>query len=96
MAKLKVLRGTVLDPFGYTEERRTERRLIADYTAMIGDVLEKLAPENHHLAVGLAAVPDKIRGFGFIKLRNLAAAKEEEASLLEQFRAASPLLRAAE
>jgi indolepyruvate ferredoxin oxidoreductase len=97
LARLKVLRGTPLDIFGYTEERRAERRLIADYEVMLDEVLAKLSPDNHHLAVGLAAIPEKIRGFGIVKMNNLMAAKADEAALFEQFRAgASPLLRAAE
>ena len=97
LAKLKRLRGTALDVFGYTEERRTERKLIGDYEAVLGEILDKLTPENHHVAVGLAAIPEKIRGFGHIKMRNLAAAKADEAALLEQFRAGpAPLLKAAE
>jgi indolepyruvate ferredoxin oxidoreductase len=64
---------------------------------MLGDVMAKLTPENHHLAVGLAVIPEKIRGFGHIKRQHLTAAKADEAALLEQFRAGSPgLLKAAE
>jgi indolepyruvate ferredoxin oxidoreductase len=97
LAKLKGLRGTALDPFGYTQERRTERALIADYEAMLVEILERLTPESHHLAVALAAIPDKIRGFGHIKMRSLTAAKAEEAALLAQFRSGAPvLLKAAE
>jgi indolepyruvate ferredoxin oxidoreductase len=97
LAKLKFLRGTAFDPFGRTLERRTERKLIGDYEAMLDEVLAKLTPENHHLAVGLAAVPEKIRGFGHVKQRHLAAAKADEAALFEQLRAGSPaLLKAAE
>jgi indolepyruvate ferredoxin oxidoreductase len=97
MAKLKFLRGTVLDPFGYTAERKIERQLVRDYETLLDELLAKLAPDNHDLAVGLAAIPDKIRGFGHVKLRHLAAAKADEAALLEQFRAGEPpLLKAAE
>ena len=67
-------------------ERRTERQLIADYEAMLDEMLAKLTPDNHPLAVGLAAIPEKIRGFGHVKARHLAAAKADEAALLEQFR----------
>jgi indolepyruvate ferredoxin oxidoreductase len=94
---MKFLRGSALDPFGYSLERRTERQLIHDYKAMLDEVLANLTPENHHLAVGLAAVPEKIRGFGHVKQRHLVAAKADEAALLEQFRGgAAPLLKAAE
>ena len=97
LAKLKFLRGTGVDPFGRSVERRTERKLISDYEAMLNEVLARLTPENHHLAVGLAAIPEKIRGFGHVKLRHLATARADEAALLEQFRAGSPaLLKAAE
>jgi len=97
LAKFKFLRGTVFDPFGRTLERRTERRLIADYEAMLDEVLVSLSPANHHLAVGLAAIPEKIRGFGHVKQRHLAAAKADEAALFEQLRAGAPtLLKAAE
>ena len=97
LAKFKVLRGTPLDPFGYTAERRTERRLIADYEKLLGEIIEHLTPDNHHVAVALASIPEKIRGFGPIKQRHLAAAKAEEAALREQFGAgATPFLKAAE
>jgi indolepyruvate ferredoxin oxidoreductase len=97
LAKLKRLRGTAFDIFSYTQERKTERALIADYEAMLAEVLAGLTPDNHHLAVGLAAIPEKIRGFGHVKMRHLAAAKADEAALLEQFRAGpAPLLKAAE
>ncbi|MBI4273143.1 MAG: indolepyruvate ferredoxin oxidoreductase family protein [Rhizobiales bacterium] len=97
LARLKSLRGTPLDPFGYSRERRTERKLIADYERMLDEVISGLDPANHPLAVGLAAIPEKIRGFGPVKTRHLRAAKADEAALLEQFRSGSaPLLKAAE
>ena len=97
IAKLKFLRGTAFDPFGYSTERKTERALVRDYEAMLEEVLAKLNPVNHHIAVGLAAIPEKIRGFGHVKLRHLQAAKADEAALLEQWRAGpAPLLKAAE
>jgi len=97
LARLKGLRGTAFDVFGHTAERKVERKLIADYEAMLDEILGKLGPDNHHVAVGLAAIPEKIRGFGHIKMRNLAVAKSDEAALFEQFRAGpAPLLKAAE
>jgi indolepyruvate ferredoxin oxidoreductase len=97
LAKLKVLRDTVLDPFGYTTERRTERQLVRDYEALLDEVIARLTPDNHHLAVGLAVIPEKIRGFGPVKMRHLKAAKADEAALLEQFRAGTVvMLKAAE
>ena len=97
LAKFKSLRGTPFDPFGRSLERRTERKLIGDYEAMLDEVLAGLTPDNHHIAVGLAAIPEKIRGFGHVKQQHLTAAKADEAALLEQFRAGAPvLLKAAE
>jgi indolepyruvate ferredoxin oxidoreductase len=97
LAKLKGLRGTRFDPFGYSRERKTERALVADYEAMLTEVLARLDAANYHIAVGLAAIPEKIRGFGHVKMRHLKAAKADEAALFEQFRAGPrPLLRAAE
>ena len=97
LARLKGLRGTAFDVFGHTAERKAERKLIADYASMLDEILPKLTPDNHAIAVGLAAIPEKIRGFGHIKMRHLAAAKADEAALLEQFRAGpAPLLKAAE
>jgi indolepyruvate ferredoxin oxidoreductase len=97
LAKFKGLRGTPFDPFGRSLERRTERKLIGDYEAMLDEVLAGLTPDNHHIAVGLAVIPEKIRGFGHVKQQHLTAAKADEAALLEQFRAGAPvLLKAAE
>jgi len=86
LAKLKGLRGTPLDIFGYSAERRRERRLIADYEVLLDEVLGKLDGENHSLAVELAAIPEKIRGYGHIKEDHIVAAKACEADLLAAFR----------
>ena len=97
LAKLKFLRGTAFDPFGYTRERKMERQLVDDYEALLSEIMPKLGPDNHHVATGLAAIPEKIRGFGHVKRRNLEIAKAAEAALLDQFRAGSaPFLKAAE
>jgi len=97
LAACKFLRGTPLDPFGHSVERRLERRLIGEYEALLAELMARLSADNHALAVSLAAIPEKIRGFGHVKARHLAAAKAEEATLLEEFRASPrPLLKAAE
>jgi indolepyruvate ferredoxin oxidoreductase len=87
LANLKRLRGTRLDPFGYTEERKTERRLIAEYEGMIDYVAARLTPANHAVAVALASVPEKIRGFGHVKARHLKAALGEREELMRRFEA---------
>src|SRR5437588_5234283 len=97
LARFKSLRGTAFDIFGYSEERRTERRLVVEYGALLDEIVARLTPENHALAVGLANIPEKIRGFGHVKARHLVAAKADETALLEQFRSGqAPVLKAAE
>jgi indolepyruvate ferredoxin oxidoreductase len=97
LARFKWLRGTPLDPFGYSEERRTERRLIADYEALLEVMIAELTSANYGTAVALAAIPEKIRGFGPVKARHLATAMAEAAALREQFHAGTtPFLKAAE
>jgi indolepyruvate ferredoxin oxidoreductase len=80
------LRGTALDIFGYTRERRMERHLIADYEALIRELSASLNPGNHALAIELASLPAKMRGFGYIKARNVESAKACEAELLALLR----------
>jgi indolepyruvate ferredoxin oxidoreductase len=97
LAKFKFLRGTMFDPFGYTAERKMERRLVADYEILLGEIIEQLTPNNHRIAVELAMIPEKIRGFGPVKQRHLVAAKAEQAALREQFKVgAATFLKAAE
>jgi indolepyruvate ferredoxin oxidoreductase len=86
LARLRGLRGTWLDPFGRTAERRAERRLAAEYEAVLVEIGRALTPENHAIAVELARLPQEIRGFGHVKEANLRQAKAKEAVLLAQFR----------
>jgi len=87
LASLRKLRGTKLDLFGYTAERKMERRLIGDYEATIEQVLASLDQNNHAMAVQIASVPESMRGYGHIKEKNVVAAKAREASLLAAYRA---------
>ncbi len=86
LARFRFLRGTPLDPFGYSAERRVERGLIRDYGVLLAELIADLTPQNHALAVAIASIPEKIRGFGPVKERHLIAAKAEEAELLTRFR----------
>jgi indolepyruvate ferredoxin oxidoreductase len=86
LAKLRRLRGTALDVFGYTLERRTERRLIQEYGELLDELVTGLRPENHALAIRIASIPEEIRGYGHVKMHSLAAAKEKQARLLAEFR----------
>ena len=96
LAHFKGLRGTALDLFGRTAERRTERRLIGEYVAVLEEILSRLAQDNHQTAVELARIPARIRGFGHVKEANLAEAKTAEAALLAAFRNPAAVAVAAE
>ncbi len=75
LARLKGLRGTVLDPFGRTAERRTERALIAEYRACIEELLSGLNTATHAAAVEIARLPEQIRGYGHVKERHLGVTR---------------------
>ena len=87
LARLKVLRGSPFDPFGYTEERRLERALIAEYRQSIDELLPALSRDNLPLAVGIARVPEDIRGYGHVRQRHVKAARANRDSLRSQWRA---------
>ena len=81
-------RGTVIDIFGKTMERKRERALITEYEALIGELLDRLTPQNYPIAVDLASIPEHIRGYGHVKERHLKDAKVRENALLAQLREA--------
>jgi indolepyruvate ferredoxin oxidoreductase len=95
LARMRFLRGTPLDLFGYSQERRAERQLIVDYEKLIDEIVGNLHPINHTLAVQLASIPEDIRGFGHVKERHLKAAKERERTLLASFRSPLAVMSAA-
>jgi len=86
LAKLRGLRGTAFDVFGYSEERKLERALIREYEALVTGMLPNLSPQNYRIAVELAALPERIRGFGHVKQRHMADVNVERERLLQQFR----------
>ena len=90
LAKAKGLRGTLLDPFGYTEERRMERALIGEYRALIEHIAEGVTPETMDTAIGLAAAADLIAGFGPVKEAGVAAFRERVAQLRPMLDGAAP------
>ena len=85
LARLKCLRGSALDLFGYTRERRAERARIGRYEALLGHITARLAAHNHGTAVELAATAGRIRGFGHVKDKAAATADEEERRLIARF-----------
>ncbi len=86
LAKLKGLRGTALDIFGYTEERKMERALIGEYKASMEEVLRLITAENAAVAVEIARIPEIIKGYGHVKERNVQAARVKWAALMAQLR----------
>ena len=86
LAKLKFLRGSAFDVFGYSEERRAERRLIDEYRATVEKLLADLDAARLPLAVEIASIPEFIRGYGHVKARHLTGARQREAQLLDQWR----------
>jgi len=95
IAKLRGLRGTPLDLFGYTEERRGERRLIAEYASRIDSLLRDLTAGKLDTAVAIASIPEHIRGYGHVKDAHLVAARAREAALLAEWYAPARELSAA-
>jgi indolepyruvate ferredoxin oxidoreductase len=96
LAKGKRLRGTAWDPFGYTQERKLERQMIADYEGLLDQLSQRLSPQTHATATALASLPLEIKGFGHVKLRNYKTVKAREAALLAQLRNPAAALKAAE
>jgi len=93
LAGLKRLRGTALDVFGYSAERKMERALIDEYRATVETVLDGLTRDNLAIAIEIANLPQRMRGFGHVKEKNVAEARKAEAALLQNFR--DPTLKAA-
>jgi indolepyruvate ferredoxin oxidoreductase len=87
LARLRRLRGSALDPFARTAERRLDQALLAEYEATLAEVLAALTPENLAVAVELAALPERIRGFGPVRRRAAEAVRGERERLLARLRA---------
>jgi indolepyruvate ferredoxin oxidoreductase len=81
LARLKVLRGTMFDPFGYTAERKAERKLIDDYLATIEQHIATLKGEQRPILSRLARLPEMIRGYGHIKEQSISKSLLEKARL---------------
>lgn len=86
LAKLRFLRGTPFDLFGYSKERRTERALVGEYEQLVDELLGRLDAGNHALAIELASLPEEIRGYGHVKARHLEKARARQAELLARLR----------
>jgi indolepyruvate ferredoxin oxidoreductase len=98
LAALKGLRGTALDIFGYTAERKMERRLLGQYEADVDTIRGLLKPGKIEAAVEVATVPSLIRGFGHVKMANVDKAMVERDKRLARLSSDAPveILNAAE
>ena len=97
LARLKGLRGGRFDPFGRTAERRMERRMIADYEALVRDrLIPELSAANHALALEIAGLPLSVRGYGHVKAAAAETAERRLAALVERWPAPSTMDVAAE
>ncbi|MTH77466.1 indolepyruvate ferredoxin oxidoreductase family protein [Paracoccus aestuariivivens] len=97
LARMKSLRGTVLDPFGYTAERRAERAAIAEYEADMREVLPAVTPATLALARELAELPLSVRGYGAVKHAAAGIAAQRRLELLDAIRqGGTPMAQAAE
>ncbi|MFT5711118.1 MAG: indolepyruvate ferredoxin oxidoreductase [Halioglobus sp.] len=85
LATFKFLRGTVLDPFGYASHRRQERELIADYATTIRKLLADLTIDNYDVAVAIAELPKKVRGYDTVKEASVIQVQDQERQLLAEF-----------
>ena len=82
LVKMKRLRGTPADIFGWTKERRTERKLIVEYEQMVEKFVAEFDQIDYDTAVQLARLPDEVRGFGHVKMANLEQVEKRRESLL--------------
>lgn len=90
LAPMKILRGTPVDVFGYTQERKTERALIREYFAMLDDIMSSMKDNDYQRAVELARLPEQIRGFGHVKQANVEKARERQRIIMKLLRDSSP------
>ncbi len=95
LKKFKGLRGGSLDLFGKTEERYEEREMIEDYIRELDGICAALSPANHAAALALASVPDEIRGYGHVKEKSIADAKQLREQRQHAFRNPTPQRQAA-
>ena len=91
MARMRFLRGSWLDPFRNTDERKLERRLVEEFESDMDMLQAKLREANHRVAVRIASLPETIRGYGRVKAANAAEAAKARASALQQLKKAPAL-----
>ena len=85
LARFKWLRGSFIDPFSYSDDRKLEQTIIAEYELLIDSLIISLTPERYVTTLALAELPQMITGFGHIKKNNYEKAKAREIMFLKQF-----------
>ncbi|MDD9827443.1 MAG: indolepyruvate ferredoxin oxidoreductase family protein [Deltaproteobacteria bacterium] len=85
LCRLRWLRGTPFDPFGWTRHRRLERGYAMEYERTVEQLLAGLSPGNLAQAVEIASLPEQVRGFDSVKEQSLAAVREKQRELLDNF-----------
>ena len=86
LARAKGLRGSKLDIFGYSQERKRERQLIANYCETVLYLLQELSADNLALAIDIASLPEQLRGYGHVKAAALEHLQQRQQALLARFR----------
>jgi indolepyruvate ferredoxin oxidoreductase len=86
LGAMRRLRGTPFDIFGWSAERRIERGLIADYEALIDELIGALGPDNYDLSVELAGLHAGIRGYGSVKAASIERVRQRENELMAAYR----------
>ena len=81
LARFRFLRGSALDPFGHSAERKVERELIGEYEGLVELLLNELRADNYHTAVALAELPEQIRGYGHVKDKSVTKVREQAEQL---------------
>jgi len=90
LSRMKALRGTPFDIFGYSTHRRLERQLIEDYEHLVDDLLRGVTAAKYDAAVQLASLYDRVRGYGVVKEQSVAIVRKEQEKRLVQFRESQP------
>jgi indolepyruvate ferredoxin oxidoreductase len=85
MGRLRFLRGSIFDPFSYLKERRLEQRFLAEYQSLLDILMTSVSPENADKAAALASLPERVRGFGAIKIQAMQEARRVRDALLSDF-----------
>ena len=95
MSRMRFLRGTAFDIFGWTDERKMERQLIEDYRLLVEEILDSVNESNFDIAKRLLSLPEEIKGFGHVKEANVIQVRASWHELLHQYRTAGEERKAA-